>query len=486
MKATNIASFRNLREQPTWSVLAADTGPIVLALLQGHLLDGERCLPGSVLHDRIGRDLAELRLQGIDLPQSAQAYIAQWLAAGYLERRLPVGSTEEQYELSSATITAIRFVTSLIQPRTTATESRLAAVIQQLAQVAEETDIDPETRVARLLAERDRIDREIDAVREGRVKPLSDAQALERLREIISLADDLVADFQSVRERFEQLNRELRQRLMDSEASRGEVLSGLFADVDLIGESEAGRTFAAFWRLLTDPQQSDALEQALDQVLARDVARRLEPRERRFLLRMTRSLLEQGGIVHEVLQSFARSLKNFVQNREYLEQRRLNQTLREAQSAALGLKESVKVTGPTGYTLQLSSSHIRSLSQWKLYDPALEQLASGMERGEAGLLDLETVGAMIAQSEIDFSSLRSNVRAVLAERPRATIAEVLGRFPATQGLGSVVGYLALGSKHGERVAQGRDRVSWLGKDEQTRVASIPVIYFVKERSHELA
>jgi hypothetical protein len=92
---------------------------------------------------------------------------------------------------------------------------------------------------------------------------------------------------------------------------------------------------------------------------------------------------------------------------------------------------------------------------------------------------------MIAQSEIDFSGLRSNVRAVLVERRKASIAEVLRRFPATQGLGSVVGYLALGSKHGQRAGPERETVSWLGQDEQTRVASIPVIYFVQERSHEL-
>jgi len=289
-----------------------------------------------------------------------------------------------------------------------------------------------------------------------------------------------------VRERFEQLNRELRQQLMDSERSRGEVLSALFAGVDLIGESEAGRTFAAFWRLLTNPEQSEALEQALDQVLAREVAKQLEPRERRFLLRLTRSLLEQGGTVHEVLQSFARSLKNFVQSREYLHQRRLSQTLREAQGAALALKDNVKVTEHIGYTLQLSSSRVHSLSQWKLYDPALDQVASGMQIGEVGLLDLETVGAMIAQSEIDFSGLRANVRALLADRPRASVAEVMARFPATQGLGSVVGYLALGSKHGQRSGQERETVSWLGKDEEKRVASIPVIYFVQERSHELS
>src|SRR6185437_8490616 len=148
------------------------------------------------------------------------------------------------------------------------------------------------------------------------------------------------------------------------------------------------------WRLLTDPEQSAALEQTLDQVLTRDFAGRLEQRERRFLLRMTRALLEQGGSVHEVLQTFARSLKHFVQSREYLEQRRLNQTLREAQSAALALKEDVRPAEALAYSLQLSSGRVRSLSQWKLYDPALHTIEGGMPAGDAAGLDLETVGEL--------------------------------------------------------------------------------------------
>jgi len=482
----SIAGFRRLRAQPAWSLLAADTGPIVLALLQAHLLEGERSLPASVFHDRIGRDLEELRAQGFELPQTAQLYVAQWLASGYLERRFPAGAAEEQYELSSAATTAIRFAASLLEPRTAATESRLAAVIQQLVRLADETDSDPQTRIAKLLAQRERIEREIEAVRQGRVKPMPDAQALERAREIIAQADDLVGDFRRVRERFEQLNRDLRERIMDSEGNRGEVLSALFAGVDLIGDSEAGRTFAAFWRLLTDPEQSATLEEALDRVLVRDFAHRLEPRERRFLLRLTRALLEQGGTVHEVLQSFARSLKHFVQSREYLEQRRLNQTLRDAQGAALALKEDVKVTELLAWTLQLSSGRVRSLSQWKLYDPALHVMERGMRAGDAGALDLETVGELIARSEIDFGTLRSNVRAVLAARPQASIGEVLSRFPATQGLGSVVGYLALGSRHGERVDRRRETVAWIGPDAQPRSARIPVVYFLRERFDERA
>lgn len=183
-----VAGLQRLRTEPIWGLLTADNGPYIIALLQTHLLEGGRSLPASILHERIARDLEDLRAEGADLPQTAQAYVAQWLSAGYIERRFPTGASEERYELSSAAAIAIRFIASLVEPRSAATESRLAAVIHQLTRLADETDVDPETRIAKLVAERDRIDREIEAVRQGRAKPLTDLQALERIREIIVLA----------------------------------------------------------------------------------------------------------------------------------------------------------------------------------------------------------------------------------------------------------------------------------------------------------
>ena len=183
-----IATYRRLRERALWRLLAADNGPIVLGLLETHLLAGSRSLPASVLYERLGRSLEDLRGQGQHLPQTAQAYVADWLAAGYLARRFPPGASEEEYELSAASEGAIRFVASLAEPRTAATESRLAVVMQQLLRLAEQTDANPETRIATLLAERQKIDEQIDAIRQGLLPSLADPRALERTREILNLA----------------------------------------------------------------------------------------------------------------------------------------------------------------------------------------------------------------------------------------------------------------------------------------------------------
>ena len=485
MKADKaIATYRRMRSQPLWRLLAADNGPTVIGLLQSHLFESDRSLPASIMHERIRRDLEALRAQGEDFPQTAQAYIANWLADGFLERRFPAGAAEEEYELSTAAVNAIRFVSGMAQPHSAATESRLALVIQALVKLAEDTDTDKFRRIDRLMAEQARIEKEIDAIQKGQMRVLPHATALERTREIISLADDLTGDFRRVRDQFDQLNRNLRERLMDDEGSRGEVLDSLFAGIDLISESDAGRTFSAFWRLLTDPEQSATLDQALDSVMSRQFVAQLDAKDRRFLLRMTRSLLEQGGAVHEVLQTFARSLKHFVQSREYLEQRRLNQLLKDAQRGALVLKDEVRATEALQYTLTLTSSRIRSLSQWVLFDPSLRALPDGMHEGDAPSIDLDLIGELVAQSEIDFRTLKTNVRDVLEKRAQASIGDVLEQYPAVQGLGSVVGLLALGSRHGHK-SESQETVSWVGDDAHQRSARIPKVFFLQERVNEL-
>lgn len=478
------AALRNLREQPLWRLLAANKAPVVLGLLQSLFVEFEQTLPSSVLHERLTRDIEALRAVGEELPQTPQAYVAEWLSQGWLNRRFPAGASEEEYELSVDALTALRFVTGLLKPRTTATESRLSVVIHQLSRLADETNTNPQSRLAALRAERDRIDQTIAEVERGGVKVLAPDRAVERAREVIGLAQELAADFRSVRDEFERLNRGLRQSLMENEGSRGDVLEQLFAGVDLIGESEAGRTFHAFWRLLIDSEQAATLRESLDEVNCRPFARQLEPQERKFLLGLTGALLNEGRGVHDVLQNFARSLKSFVQSREFLEHRRLHGLLKVATQAALSAKDAVRPNEQVGFELMQSSSRIKSVSQWVLYDPAERVTDSSMQAAEPSELDLETVSELVRQSEIDFRTLKAHVRAILERQSQVSIAQVLAEYPAEQGLGSVVGYVALGSKHGE-VAEGTELVVWVGDDEVQRRAKVPTVYFMRERYLEL-
>jgi hypothetical protein len=449
------AALRNLREQPLWRLMAADKAPVVLAILQGLLMDTEKTLPSSILHERLTRDLDQLRAAGEVLPQTAQGYLADWLAQGWLTRRFPAGASEEEYELATDTASALRFVSGMLKPRTTATESRLATVIAQLTRLAEETDANPKSRVAALLAERERIDREIEAVERGATKPLPADRALERAREVIALADELAGDFHSVRDEFDKLNRSLRQSLLENEGSRGDVLESML------------------------------LMEALDEIASRPFARQLESQERKFLLNLTGTLMNEGGGVHDVLQHFARSLKSFVQSREFLEHRRLHSLLAQAQQAALGAKDLVRPNQSLGYELTLTSSQIRSASQWLMHDPEQRFVNAMMADAPPPDISLDMVSELVRQSEIDFRTLKQHIRSLLEADTQVSIGQLVAAYPVEQGLGSVVGYVALGAKYGETTSD-TEIVQWVGDDNVARRARIPTIFFLWESYVELA
>ena len=259
-----------------------------------------------------------------------------------------------------------------------ATESRLATVIQLVASLRDATDDDPQARVAALLVERERIDREIEDARAGRIVTMPADRAVERAREALGLVEEVTADFVKYAESFDKVYREFRKDLVESDGSRGEVLAKVFNGIDVIRESEPGQVFQAFWRLLLDPTESARFEEALSQLVSRAFAELLRPDERRSLAYLKSSMMERAASVHGVQASFATGLQSFVRSREYTEQRRITRLLRHAQQAALGAADDVRTGQRLDFTLLRTSAAIRSVSQWLLEDPLNNAATGGM------------------------------------------------------------------------------------------------------------
>lgn len=191
----------------------------------------------------------------------------------------------------------------------------------------------------------------------------------------MALASELSDDFRRVRDDFARLNRDFRERIIHDESQRGELLTDLFNDVDVISQSAQGQSFEAFWSLLVDPEESARLEAGLREVAARPFAEQLGRSERRLLRHLTRTLLDGAGSVHSTRTRFARSLRGFVQSKEYREQRRLSQLLRDAKARALEVAPLFSPSQKIGFELELSSATYRSISRLRPHDPvqAMEQ-----------------------------------------------------------------------------------------------------------------
>jgi hypothetical protein len=480
-----------MRKGPMWMLLAADHAPQTLALLQFLFPDASTQLGTAALMEKLSAETDQLRARGPLNDKTPQMLVSEWVQSKWLTRRFPEGTSEEVYELSAEIVPALRLMMSQLEPRQTATESSLAVVINSVHRLATETDPDPGSRLEALQDEARRITQEMESVLQDGVTTLDTSRAAERGRHILSMTDSIGVDFRRVREAFERLNRDLRRQLVEHDGPRGEVLEKVFSGTDVISESDEGKSFQAFWRLLTDPHQFESLKAALEAIESRPFVRSLSLEERRKLFRVTELLLDEGGMVQDVMATLGRSLRTFVQSREFKEQRQMQMLLRAAIAESLALKDDLTSGRTLDYTLTLSTTSLRSVAQLGLHDPQERPGETSVDDAEAAEVDLDAMRQMIDNADIDMTLLKSNIRAALSERQEVSVGDLAKMFEVTQGLASVVGYMSLGQRFGiplqdrEREYYPRELVTWKGHDGVVRQAHIAQILFTKDCLNDL-
>ena len=475
---TALAADRLTVDSPAWMLLRAHNAAAAIGILGEHLGGEARRLPAPVLFERIDNDLELLRDHDFDLPRTAQAYCADWVTHGILVRRPVEGTREETYELSDGALVAIHFVTQLVTPRASVTESRLATILDRVHRLTVATDPDASTRLAALRAERSRIDAEINRVAAGDYEVLAADRAMEQTRDILGLADEIPADFARVRAEMERINRDLRTRLIEQAESRGAVLDDIFRGVDHLNESEAGRSFNGFFSLILDAEQAAAFEDDVTDLLDREFARALAPAQSRLLRRLLPSLQDSSSEIHEVMTTFSRSLRRFVQSQELAEDREIHRMLQEAQRQALDLAHQVPPYARTNLELSLTSVAFDSVSALTLHNPADHQTADDVATHVGDQVDWKLLKQLARASEIDLTELRGYVNDALSRRGAVTVAEVLEGHPATQGVASVVGLLVLADAHASPL-EGHESVQWSTTSGVARCGTVPRHLFKK-------
>ncbi|GGE74995.1 hypothetical protein GCM10011401_22770 [Nesterenkonia cremea] len=474
-------------ESSAWSLLRAANAPVAVAVLGEHLADPQREVPASELVEAVEADLDELRSHGFSLPQAALQYCKSWLDAGFLIRR-PSQTRDELYSLSDGALAAIRFVQELSAPRSTVTESRLTTIVDRIRQLSIDTDPDVTRRIEALRAERYRIDQQISRLAVGEVQVLESDRAAEQVGDILSLVSELPEDFARLRADLEEINGQLRRRLIEEPQSRGSVLDEIFRGVDMLQSSPAGRSFTAFYALILDPERTVSLDEDIDALLERPFARSLSVEQRAQLRRLLPVMQDSSSEIHQVMTSLSRSLRRFVQSEELAEERQVHQLLREATGKAHVLfEQGLRPFREIGYELGLTRVPVGSVAAVKLHDPEDSAVVEKVTQTAPPPVDVEELRASVRESEIDSAELIDNVNAVLADHGPSTLGEVLASRPATQGVASVIGLVVLAEEHAAPVPGRSEQVRWTpagpdsGSGEETaseeRQASLPVYLF---------
>lgn len=489
VEARALSLSRVMNDSAAVRLLSADLAPVILAIIAEHFPQGAKPRSAAELYELMVIDF-EVMASKFSLPRKPQDYCTDWVKQGWLVRKSGTGSQGETLEPSEDALVALEAVQRWEKPTNTVTASRIESISSSLRRLARDTNEDIASRIRSLELERDAIDREIERVSQGDFESLSAHDTAERVADILAMAQAVPSDFARVRHDFERLNHVLRRQLLDPEGYRGDVLDDIFRGVDLIGDSDAGRSFDGFRALLTDRKRSAWADEWIAEILDSESAAHLPAGERSRLRRLFRDMEDTSDEVARTKAGLARSLRNYVTSEQFAEDRRMIELLREARGLAAdaaqgtGLQAFHRMETP----LQRIGMTIHSVSRIRLANPAREVVEYVPEEYVPGESDLGDLTSLVRESEIDFEELGAAVRATVDKRGSSSIAAVLAEHPATQGLGSVVGLIHLATRYGIAPSESPpepEHVEWSEADGSQRRALIPRLYFDTDSLEEL-
>jgi hypothetical protein len=471
------------QDSAAWRLLRADHAALILSFLGRVFVDENvRSVPFVTLAERLDDTLYRLndQLGEGTFPRPARTYLDDWSApsSGWLRKYYPPGSPEACLDATPALERAVSWVRSLPQRSFVGTESRLSTAFDLLRQIAFGGETDRDVRLEELYRRRADLDQEIAELNEGRVEIMDPTAIRDRYQQFVMTATGLLSDFREVEDNFRVLDRRLRERVATWDGSKGDLLDDVLGDRGAIAESDQGRSFHAFYDFLLTSSRQEEFADLLARVHALDAIEDVDPRIRRVHY----DWLDAGERTQATVRLLSEQLRRFLDDRAWLENRRVMDVLRSIESQALAVRDQPGT--PPGFEIDATSPSITLPFERPLYAPR-PALALDTAPATSGDAELD-VSALFEQTFVDREALASQVRRALTQRSQVTLSDVLVVSPLEHGLAELVGYFSLTDSTFTTVIDGdtRDSVTWTDTGGRVRVARVPRLTYLRESASE--
>lgn len=469
------------QSHPAWRLLRSDHAPLVASFLHRvFVAPNVRTMAQSDLAEALEDELFGLRERlGEDVfPKPALEYLNDWASndKAWLRKFYVQGSDEPHFDLTPSTEKAIAWLGTLTERTFVGTESRLLTLFELLKQMSEGSETDPEARIAELHKRRDEIDAEIARIVAGDIPLLADTALKDRFQQFMALARELLTDFREVEHNFRALDRRVRERIALWDGGKGALLEEIMGERDAIADSDQGRSFRAFWDFLMSSRRQEELTELLDRVLSLPPVAELRPDAR--TRRIHYDWLEAGEHTQRTVAQLSQQLRRFLDDKAWLENRRIMDILRNIEAKALELRDSppageVMTVADTAATIELPMERPLYVPPIK---PCIADLA--LETGDAEV----DAAALFSQVVVDKTALSRHIRHALQERSQITLRELCEKRPLKQGLAELVAYLQLAGETFKSVVDEEvtEIIVWqYGDDGRMKQARLPRVIFVR-------
>lgn len=379
-------------------------------------------------------------------PRSPKEYLSEWCDDQLLRKSFD-SSDDPVITLTSAAEKAIAWLEDLQkQDEFVGTESRFLQIFDLLKEIQDRSTTDVETRIAQLEHDRDRVQQEIDQIRQtGVVDRYSPTQLQERFVRANKETRQLIADFKDVEQNFRSLTRTVQEAQLQQDTRKGAVVSRVLDADQALKESDQGQSFYAFWNFLMSASKRQELKSMIQTVYQLE---ELQPvtQEYGLLRRIERSLLNAGEYIVQSNHRLTEKLRQMLDERNLQENRRVAELITEVQYLALQMIHDAP-TEPDFWTLE--GEPVVHLVMARPLHPLEESEVPTFSLDFTDLPNItldEEIAELYQQFYVDEDLLTQRIAQTLEHCSTIALTDLIQLYPVTQGLPEIVAYLAIATQ----------------------------------------
>ncbi|MEJ2610271.1 MAG: DUF3375 domain-containing protein [Candidatus Thiodiazotropha sp.] len=326
------------RQHPGWRLLAARNAPLTLGCLQTLFNEADDGVETETALQVLSELLAEhandedLACGFGDHAAEARKEVREWI-----QRRLVIERDGRLYA-TDALEKAFDFLSGLEQRLMTSTASRLSVVQREIESLDVDLNPDPHQRSEHIRGKIAELQQELAKVEAGEVTVLDEAQSIERVRDIYNLSIGLRADFRRVEDSYRNADRALRESIIGSDHSRGDILDELLDGYETLLQTSEGQVFHGFFEQLKQDATMGVTRQRLRSIINHPyTCKALDDAQRSELRWLFVRLNREAETVLRARERSENDVRSFLKTGLVSEHHRVGKLLESLQKVALNI-----------------------------------------------------------------------------------------------------------------------------------------------------
>lgn len=409
-------------------------------------------------------------------PKSPKDYLDDFAndKNGYL-RKYHGDEDEPLYELTPYANKALEFVESLQKNEFIASRSKFNIIFELLEDLEFETNMDDLQRVKKLELEKKDIDLQIEAIKAKKDLRFDSSRIKEHYIQLEEIVRKLKYDFSEMEYNFRDLNKLAMEEIALKDDVKSGVLDSIFEIEDSIRDSDQGKSFFAFWQLLTDAKKSDKLTKLLENLYEIETIKNIDDDKKLQDIKYT--LLKGGEKIYKVSAKLIEQLRRFVDDRVWIENKRVLELCREIDKLAIEIKDKAPIKKDF-FHIKGDRVKIDSIFEKSLYTKKKTQEFTREDTKQEIEIDMDSFYNLFF---VDEEKLKRNISQMLFNKPQCTLVELTCEFKVTKGVSELVSYISIAKNSDDAIVNEKvkTQIEVIDFDGNKKVVTLPKIIFTK-------